>query len=159
MSTPEWTKHRNGASRWRDPSAGAFALVEWIPIISIRGALGALLLFDSTRWVVCSTSTKIRHDLKSIVAAAEVQHAETGRYPQVVEDVKGDGFMTQERTLDPWGSEYLYDLDKNGNPRARCLGKDSAEGGEGDNRDYEYPGPEGSRPPPMVDSTSREVRR
>jgi len=84
-----------------------------------------------------------QHDLKSILDAAEMWHASTGHYPESLDALKTgkdkngrDIGVSLDNTKDPWGNEYQYWLSPEGTPCVRCLGADSMEGGEGENKDF-----------------------
>ena len=49
-----------------------------------------------------------------------------------------EGGYIKKLNKDPWGNEYQYTI-LDGRPSVTSLGKDNAEGGEGENADYTYP--------------------
>ena len=121
-----------------------FTLLELIVVITIIGILGTLVVVKVTGFVGKAKDLKIKTDLKAIVQAATYYQLETGSYPEDLEQLKSgvadDGSKTTkvDKAVDPWGNEYEYEL-VNGEPTARCLGKDGTEGGEGEDTDYTYP--------------------
>ena len=121
---------------------GVIAIL-WIPVLSTLVVVRVSTLPAKAR------VTKIKADLMNIVHAAELYQAFRGSFPQSIEKLKRGGTGAQGtedlgvslgRTMDPWGNEYIYELTGDGKPRARCLGKDGVEGGEGENRDHVYTG-------------------
>jgi len=123
-----------------------FTLLELIVVITIIGILGTLVVVKVQGWVDKARVAKIQNDLKAIVKAAEIYQISTGIYPSTLEELKAgkapdgtDVGSSIEETKDPWGNEYFYEIGSEGKPRARCLGMDGVEGGEGPNKDYEEP--------------------
>ena len=123
-----------------------FTLLELIVVITIIGILGTMVVVKVGGWAGKARIAKIKQDLKAIISAAEMYQVSTGRYPQTLEELKSgkdaqgnDIGSSIEQTKDPWNNEYLFEIGPDGKPRARCLGMDGTEGGEGDNKDYEEP--------------------
>ncbi len=133
-------------TRRRSMLRKGFTLLELIVVITIIGILGTMVVVKVGGWTSKAKEAKIKNDLKSIIDAAEMWQAATGRYPESLEELKGgktidgeDTGIKVENTKDPWSNEYLYELSTDGSPRVRCLGADGMEGGDGDNKDYEMP--------------------
>lgn len=146
---------RNGSPNGLALARKGFTLLELIVVITIIGILGTLVVVRVAGVGGQARITKIKYDIHAIAEAAEMMYAQTGRYPQTLEEVKsgnpgGAGSadqkasITVEKTKDPWNNEYIYELDSSGKPHVRCLGRDGAQGGEGDDLDYEYPDAEGA---------------
>ncbi len=144
-------KQRSALRRKR--RTGAFTLLELIVVITIIGILGTVVVVKVQGWVWRAKEMKIKNDLKSIVDAAEQYHLVAGTYPGSLEEMKPGAKLpdgsevpgTIENSKDPWGNEYIFEMGQDGKPQARCLGKDQTEGGEGENRDYQYPDLGGGR--------------
>jgi len=86
----------------------------------------------------------IEIDLKTIVLSAEIFQISTGQHPGI-EDVVFDEnnfpgtVVDSSQIKDPWGRLYsLKFIDDK--PHAFCYGKDGVPGGDGEDRDYEFPG-------------------
>ncbi len=126
-----------------------FTLLELIVVITIIGILGTLVVVKVAGYTTKARITKIKSDLKAIIHASEIYQATTGQFPQSLEELKTgktDGTNPAENidallkdAKDPWNNEYMYEIDSNGKPRAYCLGRDGAQGGEGENQDYSEP--------------------
>ena len=137
----------NGTTRIGAAARRGFTLLELIVVITIIGILGTLVVVKVQGWVGKAKEMKIKADLKAIIDAAEHYNLQFSQYPESIEAMKpgmkgpnGEDFASPiENVKDPWNNEYLYSVESDGKPHARCLGRDQAEGGEGDNKDFEYP--------------------
>ena len=139
----------NGRGTWSPAGLvrRGFTLLELIVVITIIGILGTLVVVKVQGWVGEARKTKIKTDLKAIYDAAEHYYMQFSSYPTSIEEMKsgqkgpnGDEFNSPiDNAKDPWNNDYLYEQGSDGKPHVRCLGKDNTEGGEGENKDYEYP--------------------
>jgi general secretion pathway protein G len=136
----------------RRPYNRGFTLLELIVVITIIGLLGTLVVTKVIPVIFRAQRTKILADLKTIVDAAKQRKIATGSYPETLEellqnkDEEGNEIIGSIERLekDPWGNEYQYGIDDEGEPYAKCLGKDETEGGEGDDEDLVWPPPDES---------------
>jgi hypothetical protein len=114
---------------------------EWLFVLAIAAALGV--------WVIIKVGPLLRvppgHDnigmqLRAILLAAERLRAETGRYPEDLDELaaaeaaRPEGERRFEPKFDPWKRPYILEV-VDGRPRARCLGHDGRPGGEGEDED------------------------
>ena len=111
--------------------------------IAFMPVVGVVVVVRATGWTEKARYTKIRSDLRAIVYAAEVFRTATGRSPTSLEELGAGKYKNGEDigsslslTRDPWNNDYLFQVDSNGRFRAICLGRDGAEGGEGEDQDY-----------------------
>ena len=122
-----------------------FTLLELIVVITIIGILGTMVVVRVTVWADRARITKIKADVKAIYEAAQMWQVATGGYPTSLEELKsgktptGEEIQTVENAKDPWNNDYIFETGSDGKPRVRCLGKDGVEGGEAENKDYEFP--------------------
>ena len=127
-----------------------FTLLELIVVITIIGILGTLVVMKVGGFTGQARTTKIKSDLQTIYRASELYKVTSGSFPQSIDELKsppqntaGGGPPTEPlldpSTKDPWFNDYIYEMDSNGKPRVRCLGKDGTDGGEGENQDYSFP--------------------
>lgn len=130
------------SGRTRPSSQGrhAFTLLEMIVVITIIGLLGSLVVLRVTGVSDTAKLNAANADMRTILNAAQIIETTTGRCPRSIDEMveREDGLGLEEYPVDPWGGEYVYELE-NGRPRLRCLGSDRVEGGEGIAADLEMP--------------------
>jgi general secretion pathway protein G len=119
-------------------------------VITIIGILGTLVVLRVSGLPYEAMKKKTISDLKTIIQAAEIYRATSGRYPESLAEMKAPGLAGDHgepllrETVDSWGREYIYEINAEGSPLARCLGRDGLEGGEKENQDFEEPAPAGN---------------
>ena len=122
-----------------------FTLLELIVVITIIGLLGTLVVTKVAPILFRANKTKITSDLKTIYNTAKIIYTTSGGWPESIDEmvnpVDEDGNEMEglaEMPKDPWGNEYGFEL-RDGKPLVVCLGRDGNTGGDGDDKDYEYP--------------------
>lgn len=113
-------------------------------VITIIGILGSFAVVKAYNALIVSNEAKIKHDLQTIMKAATMIRVSTGSIPERMEDLvnpkDADGreiVGLEDEPLDPWGHHYVYEV-TDGHPVAKCLGKNNQEGGEGEDKDWEW---------------------
>lgn len=129
----------------RSRSRHAFTLLELIVVITIIGILGTIVTIKVLPTIAVARGAKTQADLKQIVSIARQIYVVTGSWPESIADMVNPRSATgaslpglDEAPKDAWSREYLYELHDDG-PIVRCLGRDGAEGGEGEDADFAWP--------------------
>ena len=125
------------------PGRRGFTLLELIVVITIIGILGTLVTIKVIPILFDARCSKIKTDLQSIARAAKIVQVRTGSAPTSIEELisaRPDEGILDALPLDPWNRAYIYQL-RDGIPTAICLGRDGAEGGEGEDADWIFPDP------------------
>jgi general secretion pathway protein G len=121
---------------------GGFSLAELMVVIVIIGLLATVVapkLFDKLGSAQVGAA---KSDMLVILDEVNMYRLNNGEIPDslellVQEDEKGRSYLdTKVVPKDPWGNEYILDTDEDGSPIIRCLGADGAQGGEGDDLDF-----------------------
>lgn len=133
--------NRNRLSRRQRPQAG-FSLAELMVVIVIIGLLATVVapkLFDRLGSAQVSAA---KTDMLAILEGVNMFRLNNGDMPEslerlVEEDDKGRSYLdTDVVPKDPWGNEYIFDTDENGDPVIWCYGADGTQGGEGGDLDF-----------------------
>ena len=134
--------------RKRQPNRrrAGFSLAELMVVIVILGILAGLVIPNVVDALKRALGGAAKADITTITAAVEDYYINnSGRYPDALEelvtpDENGVTYIKGRKVpRDPWGNEYLYDLDMGTGrgPRIYTNGKDVQPGGEGENRDLD----------------------
>ena len=78
--------------------------------------------------------------MRNIASIAELVYVSTGSYPKSLAELKKSEHAKNTSFFDSWGQEYGYEI-RDGKPIITSLGKDKAEGGEGEDMDVVFPPP------------------
>jgi general secretion pathway protein G len=138
----------SGGSRRRARRLG-FTLVELAVALGVVGVLIAIALPMFKGWQEKVRTKKAVDDVQAISAVIDGFHADTGRFPASLAEIKRDTLR------DPWGNPYVYlDLTTtNGNGHAR---KDHSLVPLNTDFDLYSSGPDGSSSPPLTAQASRD---
>ena len=118
----------------RRPSG--FTLLELIVVIAIIGTLSAIVTMKMVDVPDRARVTAATAEMDCIVRAAKMERIETGRWPESIRElVELD--RLEEYPKDPWGGEYLYELDDG--VVVTCYGADGEVGGSGYDADLVRP--------------------
>jgi len=123
-----------------------FTLLELIVVITIIGILASIVVVNTSGAGPKARKTKALADMKAIRDTATMLFTDQGSWPESIEEMVNakneDGTRAvaslERYPKDPWGNDYGYSIE-NGEAVVRCLGKDGAEGGEGEDTDIVYP--------------------
>lgn len=123
-----------------------FTLAEMMVVIVIIGLLATLVVPNVLQRLGKANEGKVKSDITAISSALEEYAMNNAmRFPDSMEvlvtpDVNGYTYLKQ-KTLpkDHWQREYMYEPPQPGQPEPRVysLGKDGAQGGEGEDRDID----------------------
>ena len=117
-----------------------FSLIELIVVVLILGILAAaasLKLFD---YLGKSKITQAKTDIQTLSKAVELFRMDRNRFPEELNELIQQETSNQNETSkayikklvkDPWGNDYVYIPDEDGNFEIVSYGRDGAEGGEG----------------------------
>ena len=135
----------NNPFRQRDRG---FTLMELLVVIIIIGILAALVGPKFFGRVDEAKQKAAKAQIELFGTALDALRLDTGRYPTTEEGLKAlrekpagmdnwkGPYLPKEIPLDPWGIAYIYKSPgDHGEFDIISLGKDKAEGGEGDNQD------------------------
>ncbi len=137
---------RNPGKSSRESRRGGFTLLELIVVITIIGILSSIVVVATKGAPAKARRTAAIADMDSILRVAEMLYTTTGKYPETIQDmvnVKVENGQPAVGSLpkvpkDPWKHEYIYSIE-GGQPQVKCLGRDGAEGGQGEDEDITRP--------------------
>ena len=115
-------------------------------VITIIGILSSIVVVATKGAPAKARRTAAVADMDSILKVAEILYTTTGTYPETIQDmvnVKDENGQPAVGSLpkvpkDPWKHDYIYSVE-GGQPQVKCLGRDGAEGGEGEDADIVRP--------------------
>lgn len=138
----------------RTKAQGGFTLIELLVVIAILGILAGVVSFNLIRHAEEARVTKAELQIAQFKSAVQMYCIHVGHYPTTEDGLKAlIERPTEERLaqlwkgpyledtdqipLDPWGREYIYMSPGSGESAFEIisLGKDGAQGGEGNNAD------------------------
>jgi general secretion pathway protein G len=143
--------------RWRNirseahsaPMDDGFTLVEMLVVLGIIALLMALVAPQVMKYLGSAKSQTAAAQLKNIESALELYYLDNGEYPSAEQGIaalnvqpagvtlwRGPYIKQKIGLIDPWGKPYVYRVpSEHGAFDLFSLGKDGAEGGEGESKD------------------------
>jgi general secretion pathway protein G len=126
-----------------------FTLIELLVVLVILGLLAGLVGPQVLRHLGGAKSDTANLQISELGSGLDLFHLEVGRYPSsseglqalveappAVENWHGPYLKKNKVPKDPWGNDYVYQYPGDHGPYdLYSYGADSAEGGEGDNKD------------------------
>ena len=138
------------AKRNRERQKG-LTLFELLVVLAILALLATLVAPRVVGYLGRAKSDIALAQASNIAASLELFYIDHGRYPDATEGLaaliapspgseasswRGPYFKEEQGLTDPWGRDYLYEVDAAGDSFwVISLGRDGAEGGEGDDAD------------------------
>ena len=138
----------------RQAARAGFTLIELLVVITILGILATVVTFGVVREIDKAKVQKAKTQISVFMLALQRYASEVGEYPTSEEGLKvliekpaderrARGwkgpylFNTDVVPPDPWKNDYIYQTTDTGDPPFEIisLGKDGAQGGEGNNAD------------------------
>jgi general secretion pathway protein G len=129
--------------------SGGFTLVEMLVVLGIIALLMALIAPQVLKYLSAAKSQTGAAQLKNIESALELYYLDAGEYPSAEQGImalneapagakswKGPYIKQKSGLMDPWGKAYVYRMPgEHGAFDLMSLGRDGAEGGDGENKD------------------------
>jgi len=129
--------------------AAGFTLIELLVVLMILGLLAGLVGPRVLKYMGGAKSDTARLQIEEFGAGLDLYHLEVGRYPKTEEGLEAlsrapagvdnwNGPYLKKKTIpmDPWGRPYHYrSPGENGDYDLYSLGRDNADGGEGEDED------------------------
>lgn len=123
-----------------------FSIAELMVVILIIGLLSTVVVPKVLDRLSDAKSGKVKADLPAIAGALDQYMISNGRFPESLEDLvtpdENNRVWLNQKTVpkDPWGSEYEYLPPAGGSNDYELfsLGRDQAQGGEGEDRDITF---------------------
>ncbi len=126
-----------------------FTLIELLVVLMILGLLAGLVGPRVLKYMGGAKSDTARLQIEEFGAGLDLYHLEVGRYPTTEEGLESlsrapagvdnwNGPYLKKKTIpmDPWGRPYRYSSPgENGDYDLYSLGRDNADGGEGEDED------------------------
>jgi general secretion pathway protein G len=126
-----------------------FTLIELLVVLVILGLLAGVVGPRVLKYLGSAKSDTTNLQIEEIGAGLDLYHLEVGRYPTTEEglqalasaptDVNGwNGPYLKKKEIphDPWGNDYHYQYPgENGDYDLYSLGRDDADGGQGEDED------------------------
>jgi len=126
-----------------------FTLIELLVVLMILGLLAGLVGPRVLQYLGGAKSDTAQLQIEEFGAGLDLFHLEVGRYPTSDEGLEalakapvgarnwnGPYIKKKDVPLDPWGNPYVYKYPgDNGDYDLYSLGRDNADGGEGEDAD------------------------
>ena len=137
---------KTSSNKRSESRRGGFTLLELIVVITIIGILSSIVVVATRGAPAKARYTAAVADMDNILKVADLLYTTTGTYPETIQDmvnVKDENGQPAAASLekfpkDPWGHEFVYSVE-GGQPQVKCLGRDGAEGGDGEDADIIRP--------------------
>ncbi|RME76049.1 MAG: type II secretion system protein GspG [Planctomycetota bacterium] len=119
-----------------------FTLIELMVVIVILGILATVVTLKVTDYLREARITKAKTDINKLVQALELYRMDNnGKYPEELltlteaTEKRPEGYISGI-PKDPWGNDYVYQIDDDGKSYTLLTyGRDGEEGGEGEDAD------------------------
>ncbi len=131
------------------PTTQGFTLIELLVVLMILGLLAGLVGPRVMRYLGGAKTDTAQLQIAEFGAGLDLYHLEVGRYPNTDEGLlalarqptgannwHGPYLRKKDIPADPWGNDYRYrSPGENGDYDLFSLGRDNADGGEGEDVD------------------------